>query len=276
MGYKRKAKSSYRQKLSPVAHSQFRGDFEKGVDAALARAAELQKDGWEIDLARGTLMESQAKNIQKAYKQAGIQTQMLPVATWQNEPVVLMAYKNEDGIPPVSAIKTPAPKTPKARASKFTPSTPEEVQQRFEKICGRGITNDNGFLMDPGRVMALVRRDAAPTGSVKSTMDMGRKFVNGSYRDFIDAVGRKAIIQAEKAGKQVIQFEYSGVTTDVSVKHLKKILRTLSGRLTVGWEKDSVAAFASQEGDMVLLAPSIDSDPRVVVTYNNARAGRFS
>ena len=277
MGYKRKPKPSFKRP-SVAVHSAFRSDFEKGMDAALTRAAELQKAGWEIDIDRGTLMESQAKNIKDVYEKAGLQTELIPVATWQNEPVVLMAYKNGAGVPVTPVIKTAAtptaPRTP--RETKFTPSTPEEVQQRFEKICGRSATNDGGFIMDPGRVTALVRRDANPSGGVKSTMDLGRKLANGNYRDTIDDTGRKAFIKAEKAGKQVIQFEYSGVTTHISIKHLKRAVKVLSGKLTIGWDKDSVAAIASQEGDMVLIAPAIEPAAEGVVTYNNARAGKFS
>lgn len=142
--------------VSPVVHTQFRSVFEQGLDKALSEASKLQKQGWTVDLARGTLTEAQAVKLAEALKDEA-ETTIIPVATWMNEGIYILAYK-------------PRPKTEPAKEErKYAPLKPavtsEQIWENFIKIVRGGEPPDpedaaKGYATDKGRFVAVIKPDS--------------------------------------------------------------------------------------------------------------------
>jgi len=222
------------------------------LDEAFAQIETLRNEGWSIDDERGALTQSQAEAFAAHVEKHGFETARIPVAKWDEDLVQFVAYKpklTEPGEEAVAPPPVPQPEPKKVRVEKeFDPV------ERFQKMFWtRGLKPEEpegGTLMDPGRTMAVVRRDADPahpttqlaTGTVSKAnvhepLDLGR------------------LLKAEKAGKDKVKFGKDGYFSIDKMKYATRIIgRSEAYFDTVG---AGVLAARNQRGDVVLIAPLV-------------------
>jgi len=273
MTYERKSGFAYKPKtrhmlLSPVMHKRFRDLWETNLDIALSRVEALKRQGWNADVERGALMESQAKRLTQSLKSQGCEVEVVPVTEWAGEKVVFIAYK--PGKQPPPPPKQPATTPPKAAA------TTEQIRQRFIKEWfPKGQKPEpghellDGCVMEPHRRACFIPRDAIPenSGSLKTIVENAQEFYRlGTPKQEINNTPNllKVLRRAKKIGQTCISLDKDNLVT-VETSLLIKALKSLGkGKIRIYFKaKDNPAYLINSEGDTVVIAPHLDAPPSV-------------
>jgi hypothetical protein len=258
LSYRRKAKQAYsatrkRQHL-PSLNVAFRSTWDRGLDEALPRIEKLRSEGWNIDYERGALTQSQAEVFAAHVEKHGFETTRIPVAKWGEDLVQFVAYKPKQPEPGETVIPPPVPQLEpkKVRVEKeFDPV------ERFQKTFWRkGIKPDEpvgGTIMSPDRTIALVRYAADPDQQMtKLAADTVSK---AATREPLD---HGKLLKAEKAGKDKVKF---GKESYYSIKRLKNAIKIVGTSEAFHATDVGVLAIRNQRGDVVLIAPIVETDP---------------
>lgn len=233
----------------------FRSTWDRGLDEAFVQIQKLRNEGWNVDDERGALTQSQAEAFAAHVEKHGFETSRIPVAKWGEDLVQFVAYKPKQASAEEEAVVPPLiqPKPPQPRKVRVEKDPVERFQKTFWR---KGIKPDEpagGTLMSPDRTIALVRYAADPDQQMtKLAADTVSK---AAIREPLDP-GK--LLKAEKAGKDKVKF---GKEAYYSIKRLKnavKIIGTSEAFLAAGV---GVLAVRNQGGDVVLIAPIMDTDP---------------
>lgn len=276
MSYRRVGKPGYAQKgvmkQLPSLNNAFRSAWESNIDKALTRIEELRTQGWVVDVEQGTLTSDQADFIASEVKKMGCEVERIPIAEWLGDLAQFVAYKAPVAGAEISITPKP-PQKPQAKVP-TTNITPEQVTNSFVKeFLGKNQPDPHelqtGFLMDPSRVVAFIRRDAQATtnGLIKAA----RKFLQTSpFKDINNTTQtQRALSRARNNGKTRIAI----VDTD-SIYDMDRFIKGLKiigkGKLRVYAQKDRPAYIVNSQGDIFAIAPVVEADPQQVIKYKEA------
>jgi hypothetical protein len=263
---------------SPAHHATFRTEWESNIEPAIAKVQALKNEGYMADeaLQRGALTESQAERFASRLKELGYETQIIPIATWAGEKVVFLVYK-----PPKEPVQQQQPET-KPPPSLKQPATPEEYLQRFLKE----FYDDNdprlpdetnrfkneGWAMDPGRIMAVINKDAPYRGG--DTLLGMAKELHGSVplASFPKANDVMTALRRAKGSKSH-NYDYVAWGPDIltSIDYARKALKILGPKTPVRVScksKDKPVYFMDPDGNAVVVAPALDVDKSRVIDVN--------
>lgn len=208
----------YRQKQNPQYES-FRQSWMQGYKNALTVKRQLQGQGWVVE--RGALTQNQVKGMRNELEKSGYEMQTIPVAEWNGEQVHLVAYKLKSGA---------APPQPKPKTRRTTTKDPTE---EFLKIFWRGQKNkeepDDGVLMDPRRVAAVVPKNASPQQSRNLTLV---KVVEEGIQqaEQVRPLDYGKLLKIQKIGKtqkQPVKYVSFGGEWVYDIEYVKKAMRVL-------------------------------------------------
>jgi len=264
MAYRRTTSRTYakmRSKLQPGAHQQFRASWEQGLNRAFADASKLQREGWIVDYNKGALMQSQAKNFLEGVKDDA-DVQLIPVAKWMGEDVVLLAYKPE---PQASKPKVEKPQTPSPGKV-----TTEELLERFQKIANDGEPLDQqglakGEVLDKSRVMALVKANS--NGNLAELAKEIVKKENLAEQLKVNKNAQRALTAAKTKQYQYVRF---GNAT-VDIRYIQPAFRILKGaNVSIYAAPSKPLTVVVENGDMLMIAPALDVAAPLTITYQDA------
>ena len=168
------------------------------------------------------------------------------------------------------------------RVETEAPLTPEQVTNAYVKSFFNGSTPDpsivqSGVIMDPRRVVELIRRNAQPADEFTEN---AKKLIQGPPTEIVDDAAKtvKALNYAWKKTvppKKHVMVETapgsgSVVTTENFVKALKTLGKT---KIRVYSERpDSPVYLANSQGDIVVMAPVMQVSPSEITTIKRALA----
>ena len=254
--------------------------WTNSFQSAVQKASEMQKEGWTVETDDGALTSKQAAAVAKQAEQQGFETQLIPIADLDGDTAQFVAVKP----------RTAKTATPKAGSAPVVPDviSADELMNNFvRQHWAKGevpdaANNDNGFLMDPNRTTAFVKRDAAPANEGVAKLVKGGQEAMQNPWGTVDREGYLAIYNAKKnLGKTSVELGPTGNATAVDINVLIKGLNTFGvnvgkdgATVKIVGSKDSPVYLGNDAGDMVLVAPAIledntTSDPGTI-TYNDA------
>ena len=269
MSYRKKSGLQYSRPMrhtiySPSTYQRFREDWETGLNAALARAEALRKEGWTIDVDRGALMGGQAKKMEVSFESAGFETQTIPVAKWSGEDVVFLAYKQRSRAETAAETTKPKPIQPVL--------TPEDLFVAYKKeFYGSNeppeTDVDGDMIMSSDHISMLIPRDAVPT---KDTFVGAAKILDGVKKlgEFIytPSLDTALEIEQKKMGKEYISMG-SGDEA-VNIDHVRRGLKVLGrGNIEMYGGEAKPTVFTNQEGDKFVIAPAVGKDASEVTNW---------
>jgi hypothetical protein len=264
---------------SPVHHATFRTEWESNLEPAIAKVQALKNEGYMADeaLQRGALTESQAERFASRLKELGCEIQIIPIATWAGEKVVFLVYK-----PPKEPVQQQQPEA-KPPPSLKQPASPEEYLQRFLKE----FYDDNdprvpeeanrfkneGWAMDPQRIMAVINKDAPGKAGPDSLLGMA-KSLHGSVplASFPKANDVMTALRRAKGSKSH-DYDYVAWAPDIltSIDYARKALKILGPKTPIRVcceKKQSPIYFMDPNGNAVVVAPALDVDKSTVIDVN--------
>jgi len=281
MSYRKQpSKSGYRQlrrsTVGPNAHTKFREDWDKGLDAATVQIKKLRSEGWIVDENR-TWMQNQVSPIKRDFENQGFDTETIPIANWAGEDVVFVAFR------PHKPEPTPTPTSESVLTHPDPNFTAERAMQAYADTLEKPLVdldNDNGFIMAPDFAWGFASRDASPNDQgKKDLLEKGRALALNTARAHFNNSGNvsESFVNAGNAGKEVVDFVEPKGTTSTSGISIEKIVKALDalggGFIRVVQEDSSNPAFIfNEKGDMVMIAPSIveaEDEPKIVVKYGD-------
>ena len=250
MSYVKKSNQQYRRNL--------RQAWEAGMAQALSQIDDLKKEGWIFEVNRGAMTQKQAAFFMKIADRMGNETISVPVTDSAN-PVVFVGYKPQKGVPPQAIPakrKKKQPKQPKPTIDPF-----EEWQNIYYKKNPQDMEEKEGAIMDPSRVMAVLR----PGATNQSLASILEKALNQTFKSA--PLQYSKITAAEKAAKNAgeelkyIKFAEDSHYLTKNVKAAMRALgftRTKEGATAYLSEKTQpVAIVDDSSGWSVLIAPMI-------------------
>ncbi|MGB9774758.1 MAG: hypothetical protein ACPL4I_12235 [Bacteroidota bacterium] len=263
MTYRRKSSTSYakmRSTVHPSVHMQFKTVWEQGLSQALERASKLESEGWTVDYNKGALMQSQAENVMKAVKDEA-DVQLIPVAKWMKEDVVLIAYKPK---PQKEAPKQQPQPQPVSRV------TTEKLLERFQKIANDGepLNQESlakGEVLDKSRVMAFVKATSNERLAQLAKEVVKQENLAGQIR--VNQTAQRALIAARTKGYQYVQFGNATVDT----RYIQPAFRILKGaNVTIYGAPNKPLTIVAENGDMLMVAPALNASSPLTIKFEEA------
>jgi len=255
--YRTRIKPTYaprRKGISSIIHANFRETWDKGIDEALKQASRIARKGWTVDLRLGALTKNQAERVAQRLGPE-VDIQLIPVATWMGEEIVLLAYKEK-----------PKPK-PKKKVEKTVPGQPitaDKLYERFIKIARKGEEPDSdeyetywkegGYLMDQYRVMAVVRKDVSEGFASQRETIMSGQYLHYGLK--VDSNLISKVREAKKQGVRNIRVGGNVVNIDNFIKALR-VLKGLEIELR-GQPESPLWLVEPKSGHAVVIAPVLD------------------
>jgi len=250
----------------PSQNLAFRSSWDAGLDQALARIEQLKNEGWNVDVERGTLTESQTERFIRHAETHGFETQRIPVAEWAGSPVQFVAYKPKQ----VGEETTIPPAQPEPKVKRTREITPEEMLEKFQREFPTSDQPDNGCVMSADRTAAFAAHNANPQGSgmqfPKIADDLEK---NASASGIVKEADVRETFQrvklAEFDKKKVVAIGNGGY----SIQFVRKALKVFGKGKVKFYVKDanSPLAIKNQRGDRIIIAPKIGPhDPNEVVS----------
>jgi len=267
---------------SPAHHVSFRHEWEANFEPAVQKVQSLKREGYLVEeaLQRGALTESQAERIASRLKEAGYETQTIPIATWAGEKVVFLVYK-----PPKEPV-APAQPEPQPQPPTKQGTSPEEYLQRFLKEFYEDNDSrvpdevmrfkNEGWAMEPHRVMAVISKDAPLKDGSDSLVGMAREFHSGQLplASFPKANDLATALRRAK-GSAKRNYGYLAVGPDmvVDINLARRALKILGPRTPVRIYckgKERPVFFMEPDGNAVVIAPAMSVDPSTVISVSEA------
>ena len=249
MSYRKTGNISYNQRRQVMRT--FRDEWSKGLSEALTKAAQMEKDGWNVDTAR-TLMATQAKERAKELSEKGFAAETIPIAKWDGEDVVLLASK-------------PVPKKPLPPA----PAGSSNEMVQFFASFAKGLS-DGGVVSSNDHSVIFIEKGANPTGqdsNPQSWLQMADS-IKENPKLQVGVIVKPSLFvseleKAKVAGKDMVTFKPE-LTGAIAADLLLPAVRVLSlGPYEVKLYVNDVgvAMLENRDGDRILLAPNYAVDP---------------
>jgi len=262
MSYRKTGTTSYNQRRQLM--QRFREDWSKGLPDALTKAAQMEKDGWQIDTSR-TLMAAQAKERVNELKANGFDSETIPIATWDGEQVVLLAAK-------ASAVK------PTSTSSTAQTSSSIAKITRFVGAFGQGLY-DGGIVSSKDHAVTFIANGANPTGNDKNP-PLWLELADGIKKNVpnvgvVDSLPllegaleyQLGLTAAHNVGKEYVAFDPKGDSA-TSIKLLLPALKVFSeyagnphAKVMLYVNQVGIAMLEDKEGDRILIGPNYDARP---------------
>ena len=250
MSYRKTGNVSYNQRRQVM--QRFREEWSKGLPAALTKAAQMEKDGWKIDTTR-TLMAVQAKERVNELGANGFDSELISIAIWDGEDVVLLAAKAKKLASPVSASTTPTPSTQTSASVKVI---------RFIAAFDKGLS-DGGVVSSKDHAVTFIVNGANPVGS-DANPRLWLQMADGIKKNiqYFASVNRLPLFMEElekskTAGKGMILFDERGdsaIDVDLLLPALKVFSPDTEVKLYVN--QVGIAMLEDGDGDRILVAPN--------------------
>lgn len=257
MSYRKTGTASYNQRRQVM--QRFREEWSKGLPAALTKAAQMEKDGWQIDTSR-TLTAAQAKERVNELTVNGFDSEAIPIATWDGEQVVLLAAK-------AKAVK-PASSTPSTPSTAQTSSSIAKMT-RFVGAFGQGLY-DGGIVSSKDHSVTFISDGANPTGRDKNP-PLWLELADGIKKNIpsVGVVDNLPLLEAalennssHSRGWNFVAFDPNGesaIDADLLLPALKVFPDNTKVMLFVN--QVGLAMLEDKEGDRILIGPNYKVRP---------------
>jgi len=272
LSYRRRSRPIYNIWHLPSLNLHFRTSWENGLKQALQRLETLKSQGWNVDIHRGTLTEEQAKRYEEAAEMVGYETVRILVAQWGEDTIQFVAYKPKK---PVEEAPPPSTRPPAKTRVKKERDPVEAFQKMFWKKQQPGADDmDDGFIMDPHRTMAVVRKDASPVVTGQSIVKMVKEITQNP--NLVEELDYSKLVKAEKIGRMTKK-PVKHVSFNVhcfSVKKIKQAMRVLSTKKAKAYlQYGKPLIVQDKRGHSVVIAEAIkEPDEPDVVSISTVKA----
>jgi len=239
---------SYRKNRSNASYNQrrFRDVWSQGLPLALAKAVEMENDGWKVDTSR-TLMAAQAKEIMNELSANGFESEAIPIATWEGEEVVLLAAK------------------PKSLSASASPSH-SKITGDDEAVAFKSLwksEDDNGFVMSLDSTVAFIKNNASPTDVFGK--DLQKKTKDRQDRLDVVEIQKETLSDLDRYRAKAQALSFLGGKLKVDINQFRRALNMFpSVPLSLYVSPKEPLVIKDPEGNALVIAPW-NEEPNVPV-----------